>query len=550
MNFNIGKDILQHEYRDAVYNKQSANRLKVVRGLVVLAFCVFMARTIQLSLQENECCNGGINNQEIARRADIVDRNGVVLAKTVLSERANIKLFPKKVKTKDEDKVARFIKEIAPEKDAMALIHSGKNGVFIKMNADKDLVKRARETHKDCDCLDIEDIFERVYPQGNAFSHVIGLAGKDGGLEGVEFTYNKYLIQNKDPLVLSLDSRVQNIFREQLSIAIEKYEAKGAMGMLMKATTGEMIAMVQLPDFDPNDSKSYSDEMKEIRKFKLMRANFEMGSVFKIFNTALAYENGLQNREYTVDKPIYYHRNVKKPISDVPGFYRDIKEGKKPRIMTAPDIMKHSSNVGSVQIALDLPSEAQPEMFHRLHMNEILDLEYGKTEHPIIHKKWGPSERATASFGHGISVTPMHLLLAVNSMVNGGYYVYPTWLKRNIGSVQAERVLDPEISATLRKIMYSIAEETTGRNAKVPGVEIGGKTGTAEKRNPDGTPDKTRNVAVFAGIFPVSAPQYVMLVMLDEPKKTAASNNQRTAANNIVPTAGEILNSIIPLLFE
>jgi cell division protein FtsI (penicillin-binding protein 3) len=284
-----------------------------------------------------------------------------------------------------------------------------------------------------------------------------------------------------------------------------------------------------------------------------MRDNFEMGSVFKIFNTALAYEYGLENNVYDVSKPFPIRdkfNRVVHSIKDIDTFYRDIKNGKKKPKMKAPEIMLHSCNTGSAQIALDLPDGVQKEFFHKLHFDRSLSLDFGKTETAITYKHWGPLERATASFGHGIAVTPMHLLLAVNAATNGGYYIYPTMLKRGIGSVKAERVLDSDISAKLRYIMYHIAEETTAQKARVKGVEVGGKTGTAEKRNRDGTIDKSRNATVFAGIFPVSAPQYVIIIMLDEPHGTKESGGWKTASWNSVPTAGRILNGIMPLLFE
>ena len=331
---------------------------------------------------------------------------------------------------------------------------------------------------------------------------------------------------------------------------MDKYRAKGALGMLMNSTTGEMIAMVQLPDFDPNNINTIPVGN---RKFKLLRDNFEMGSVFKIFNTALAFENNLQDKEYKVDEPIMIYDKfgrpaLKKPIDDVSSFKRDVVKKKGLRKLTAPDIMLYSCNVGSVRIALDLPDGAQKDFFHKLNFDRPLQLEFGKTEKALTYHVWGQTERATAAFGHGIAVTPMHLLLAVNAMTNGGIYIYPTLLKRSIGAVRGERVLDSSISAKLREIMFNIAEKTTAKKARVQGIDIGGKTGTAEKRV-NGVIDRGKNTTVFTGIFPVSAPQYIIVVMLDEPQGTKESGGWKTAAWNAVPTAGAILDGIMPLLF-
>ncbi|MBQ6110138.1 MAG: penicillin-binding protein 2 [Alphaproteobacteria bacterium] len=552
MRFNIGHDILPHEYKGAVYNHECLSRLRFLRKFFVVVFLVFIGRTIQLGLQNNDIGKNRGQIAELERRADIVDRNGVVLAKSV--KYGSIKLYPPRVKAEDVNEVARVINEIAPTDysiaDALNLIQSSKSGVFIKKQATEDQIKLVLQAHKKYNCFDVVPFFKRRYPQGNIFAHVVGFAGKDAGLEGVEYTYDKYLRENKDPLKLSIDSRVQNIFHEQLTIAMDKYRAKGALGMLMNSTTGEMIAMVQLPDFDPNNINTIPVGN---RKFKLLRDNFEMGSVFKIFNTALAFENNLQDKEYKVDEPIMIYDKfgrpaLKKPIDDVSSFKRDVVKKKGLRKLTAPDIMLYSCNVGSVRIALDLPDGAQKDFFHKLNFDRPLQLEFGKTEKALTYHVWGQTERATAAFGHGIAVTPMHLLLAVNAMTNGGIYIYPTLLKRSIGAVRGERVLDSSISAKLREIMFNIAEKTTAKKARVQGIDIGGKTGTAEKRV-NGVIDRGKNTTVFTGIFPVSAPQYIIVVMLDEPQGTKESGGWKTAAWNAVPTAGAILDGIMPLLF-
>ncbi len=552
MSFNIGHDILPHEYKASVYNHDCALRLRFVRKLFMWACLVFMFRTVQLGLQNNVIGNNRGKGTDIERRADIVDRNGIVLAKSV--KYGSIKLYPPRVKPEHVNEVAAVINKIAPMDysvaDALNLINSGKSGVYIKMQATEDQIKQVKEAHAKYNCFEVADFAVRRYPQRNVFAHVVGFAGKDAGLEGVEFTYDKYLRENKDPLRLSIDSRIQNIFHEQLSVAMEKYQAKGALGMLMNSTTGEMVAMVQLPDFDPNNIKSIP---VNTRKFKLLRDNFEMGSVFKIFNTALAYENNLQNKEYEVDKPLMIYDKfgrpaMKKPIDDVSSFKRDVVKKQGLRKLTAPDIMLYSCNVGSARMALDFPEGAQRDFFHKLNLDKPLQLEFGKTERTLTHNIWGQTERATAAFGHGIAVTPMHLLLAVNAVTNGGIYIYPTLLKRSIGAVRGERILDSDISAKLREIMFNIAEKTTAKKARVKGIDVGGKTGTAEKRI-NGIIDKSKNVTVFTGIFPVSAPQYIIVVILDEPQGTKESGGWKTAAWNAVPTAGAILDGIMPLLF-
>jgi len=541
--FEVGRDIFKNGFRGGGNNVAGHGRMRFIHFLFILAFALFIGRTLQLGIQGTDRSRRGApDGAWTVSRADIVDRNGDILAKNIMS--GHIMLRPGHVR--DRDKVAALIHEILPYEyslaDALSLVNSGRRFVYVKKyasDAARDAVRKAKLAG-----LEVEDIQTRRYPKRRLFSHIVGYVDVDGhGMDGAERIFDEYLRENSDPLRLSVDSRVQSVFYEQLSAAISKYRAKGAMGMLMNSRTGEMVAMVALPDFDPENRNA--DPVGN-RTFWPMRGVYEMGSIFKIFNTAMAFENGI-TKEYYVAEPFkIYDKNGRlacKPIDDVRSF-------KPPRpYLSVEEIMVHSCNRGSAQIALDLPAGAQKEFFQRLNFDKALDLEFGRTERGLLNPRWGPVERATMSFGHGISVTPMHLLLAVNAMTNGGIYIYPTLQKRTVGAVSGTRVLSPEISARLRALMLRVAEETSGKKARVAGIEIGGKTATAEKRV-NGKIDHKKNLTAFAGIFPAAAPQYTILVILDEPQGVAESFGLRTAAWNAVPVTGKILDSILPLLFE
>ena len=542
--YEIGHDILNHKLKDVRLQRKSMKRTSVIASFFVGLCCIFAVRTLYLGISGNGPQRYN-NDTDIVARADIVDRNGKdILAKDILS--GHITVRPVAISAKDKDAAATLIHEILPFKyslqDAIALVNSERKFVYLEKNASEEHRKKIKNAK--IYGFDIEPVQMRKYPKRRLFSHVVGFVGANNhGLEGAERTFDEYLVENVDPLRLSVDARVQTVFYEQLSIAMQRYGAKGAMGMLMNSRTGEMVAMVSLPDYDP-ENKNLDPVIN--RLFKPMRALYEMGSIFKIFNTALAYENGI-NKEYYIAKPY----KVLDKFGRVAASIGDVQSFKPPRPrLNVDEIMLHSCNSGSAQIALDLPDDAQKEFFHRLHLDEKLELEFGTTEKPLMPRKWGPVERATVAFGHGISVTPMHVLLAVNAMTNGGIYVYPTLQRRSLGAVHGERVLSPQISEKLREIMFRITEETSGKKAQVKGIAIGGKTATAEKRDANGKIDKMRNLTAFAGVFPINAPQYVLLVILDEPKGTKESFGLRTAAWNAVPTAGKILDSILPLLFE
>lgn len=540
--FEVGKDIFKNGFGRMGGDRTARGRLRFVYSLFVIAFSIFVIKTLYLGIQGTDRARrGGGAAAWVVARADIVDRNGDILAKNVMS--GHITLRPPQVK--DRDAVARLIHQALPYEytlaDALKLVNSQRRFIYVKKLAtdfQRDMITQAKLPG-----LDIEPVQTRRYPKRRLFSHVVGFVGNDGtGLEGAERTYDKYLRENKDPLRLSLDSRVQSVFYEQLSAAMQKYQAKGAMGMLMNSRTGEMVAMVSLPDFDPENLRA---DPSSHRMFAPLRGVYEMGSIFKVFNTAMAFENGI-NREYYIKEAYKILDKFGRTAAKI----GDVRSFKPPRPnLTVEEIMLHSCNAGSAQIALDLPDGAQKEFFSRIHLDEPLELEFGRTERTLMPIKWGPVERATVAFGHGISVTPMHLLLAVNAMTNGGIYIYPTLLRRNVGVVRGNRVISDDISAKLRGIMVRIAEETSGKKARISGIQIGGKTATAEKRV-NGKIDRKKNLTAFAGIFPAHAPQYTILVVLDEPKGTQDSFGLRTAAWNAVPTTGKILDSILPLLFE
>ena len=544
--FEIGHDILKHKLKDARVHRDNARRLSFVFFVFYALFGAFIVRTLFLGIDGNDVRHYN-SNSGIVSRADIVDRWGRdILAKDIMS--GHIIVRPVAISDEDKNIAAQIIHQILPYKyplqRAIELIDSGRKFVYLEKNASDEHRKIIKESKLYGRGFDIEPVQMRKYPKRRLFSHVVGFVGANNhGLEGAERTFDEYLVENTDPLRLSVDTRVQTVFYEQLSIAMNKYGARGAMGLLMNSRTGEMVAMVSLPDFDPENKDL--DPVAN-RMFKPMRALYEMGSIFKVFNTALAYENGI-HKEYFIAKPYKLYDKFGRVTATI----GDVRSFKPPRPnLNVDEIMLHSCNVGSAQIALDLPDGAQKEFFHRLHLDERLELEFGTTEKSLMPRKWGPVERATVSFGHGISVTPMHLLLAVNAMTNGGIYVYPTLQRRSLGAVNGERVLSPEISEKLREIMFRITEETSGKKAQVKGIAIGGKTATAEKRDANGKIDKTRNLTAFAGVFPINAPQYVLLVILDEPKAVKESFGLRTAAWNAVPTAGKIIDGILPLLFE
>ena len=323
----------------------------------------------------------------------------------------------------------------------------------------------------------------------------------------------------------TINPEIQQIFSERLNVAADKYQTKSVVGIVMETNTGNIIAQV-----NPEASLDL----------------YEFGSVFKIFNTAMAIENGLADKKYTVNEPydiLDKNGNLILKIRDIASF-----KAPAPQI-SAPDIMKHSCNVGSAQIALDLPEGAQQEFFERVHFDRKLDLDFGTTRYPILPEKWSVANRAKASFGDGLFVSPVHLVAAVNAMANDGVYVYPK-TNTSTETPKSERVISKSVSKQIREIMRQVVEETSGKKAKIDGVEIGGKTGTIEKRQSDGTFRRNQVLTSFVAVFPADKPQYTMLIVFDEPSATDVSFGWKTAAWNVVPVSGEILKDIVPILIK
>lgn len=540
--FEVGKDIFG--IKSSYKKTEEYRKLKLIYIVFVFCFIIFFIRTLQISIQ-------GINKKSARQgnvisnvtRGDIIDRNGEILAKTITT--GNIVLRPRLVK--DKNKVANFIYKIYPEKynvsDVIRLINSSKKYIVLKDRVKENELKNILK--EKIDGLNVESFPVRIYPKGRAFSHIVGFVetGSMKGLEGVEKTYDKYLFDNKDPLRLSLDSRIQGIFHRWLSNALEKYSAIGAVGILMNSKTGEIISIVSLPDFDPNNRNI--DPAKN-RIFTPLRSVFEMGSIFKIFNTALAFENNI-NHEFYIAEPF----KLKTVSGNVIATFSDVASFKPPKPnLSVSEIMLYSCNAGSAQIAQELPKGAQEDFFKKIHFDKQLNLDFGKTEKTLMPMKWGPVEKGTISFGHGIAVTPIHAFLGINSIISNGIYIYPTIRKRTVGKIDSGKsVISSEISSRIRNIMFQITEKTTAKQVRVNGINIGGKTGTAEKRV-NGKIDKNKNLNVFIGAFPIDAPQYTIMVILDEPKGIPETFGLRTSAWNAVPTAGGIINEIIPLLFN
>jgi cell division protein FtsI (penicillin-binding protein 3) len=335
---------------------------------------------------------------------------------------------------------------------------------------------------------------------------------------------------------LSLDLGVQHALTDELQKAISRFSAIAGAGLVLDVTNGEVIALASLPDFDPN---SPSDALEPDRINRMAVGTYEMGSTFKAMTTAMALDSGSFNIGSVLDasRPLRLGRST---INDYRGQNRSLK---------VPEAFIHSSNIAMGRMAMAIGVGKHQEFLRSLGQFDRLSTELPENAFPIIPARWSELTTVTASFGHGIAVTPLQASMAIASIVNGGFLIRPTFIK---GSPVEERIISrntvtPQTSEALRFLMRLNAEVGSAKKADVPGYFIGGKTGTSEKVV-DGRYSKDRVLTAFMGIVPADKPRYLFLTILDEPKPLRDTYGFRTSGWNAVPVTGEIMKRTLPML--
>lgn len=469
-------------------------------------------------------------------RADILDRNGEVLATTLAT--ASLYANPRQIRRPVE--VAEQLAKILPdmnEKDMAKRLSSGKTFVWVKRH----LSPRQQKQVNDLGIpgLEFESEFKRIYPHGNLFSHVLGYVDVDSkGISGIEKSFDEQL-RNADgrsePVVLSMDMRVQEVVREEMSKSVAEFQAKGATGVVMDVRTGEIVAMNNLPDFDPHEPGKSKDENRFNRA---TLGVYEMGSTFKTFTMAVALESGVANMQtsYDASKPI---RVARFTIND---------SHPENRWLTVPEIFALSSNIGTVKMILDVGTARQQEFLRKLGMFEPVEYELPERASPLMPSPWREINTMTISYGHGIAVTPIHLVRAMATIVGTGQLMPVTLLKGgNDKREPGAQVMSPTNVANMRKLLRIVVEQGTGKKGNAEGYRVGGKTGTAEKQGAGGY-YKDQKLALFVSAFPMDDPRYVVLVMVDEPKGNKSTYGFATGGWISAPVVGTVINRIGPML--
>jgi len=510
-------------------------RLIVTSVMFTLAFCVIGGRMVDVSLFKHVAPRPHAPKQAemTVERADLVDRNGVLLATSLPT--TSLYAHPKEIQNPAD--VARHIVSVLTDANATELqakLQTERGFVYLRRNL------TPRQEY-DLNALGIPGLYfekgeKRIYPQGEVAAHAVGLTDLDNkGIAGIEKTFEKELKGRREPLQLSLDIRVQTIMRNELAKTVSDFHAIGGMGVIMDVKTGELLSMVSLPDFNPNNLASATPEAMFNRA---TLGVYEMGSTFKLFNTAAALDYGTStmNSVYDVTHPIkvakfeiYDYHPEKHPIN-------------------VAEILKVSSNIGSARMALDLGIENQKAFLSRVGMMRTTSVELPEMGNPLYPKEWREINSMTIAYGHGMAVTPLHVATGVSALVNGGEFHPATILKRDPAQpIPSQQVIKPVTSQEMRQLMRMVVTEGTGGMADVPGYLVGGKTGTAEKNGVGGYHHKSL-LSSFVATFPVNDPKYVVLVMVDEPQGNKESYGFATGGWTAAPCVGRVVSQIAPML--
>jgi cell division protein FtsI (penicillin-binding protein 3) len=517
-------------------------RLLATAALFAVVFIV-----VALRLAEIVLLSGGSAESHAGRirpiaaplpvRADILDRTGSLLATTLDSP----SLYADPRQILDAGEATRALSTVLPQLDAaeiQAKLTSGKSFVWLKRHLTP---KQVYDVNRlGIPGLQFEHEERRVYPFSDLAAHVVGYCGIDNnGLAGIERALDERTKSSRQPIELALDARVQFILHEELSRVITDFSAKGAAGIIMDVRTGEIIAMVSLPDFDPNHPGAMNPAEAKERIFnKITLGDYEMGSAFKIFNTAMALDGGTATMTKTYDA-IHDIRIGRFTISDYHG---------KHRMLSVPEIFMYSSNLGSARMAMEAGAERQRAFLARLGLLRPVPIEFDEVSKPHFPSLWREVNVITIAYGHGIAVTPLHVATAVSAIVNGGILRPPSILKLPPGTAPSgERVLTEKTSEQMRKLMRLVVEYGTAKLAAAPGYVVGGKTGTAEK-NSGGHYQEKKLVSDFVAVFPMQDPRYLVLTLVDEPHGTKESHGYATAGWTVVPATSRVIQRIAPLL--
>ena len=488
-----------------------------------------------------------------AQRADIVDRTGRVLATNIVT--ASLYAQPKDMI--DPRAAADALAKIFPDLDAgrlLAQFTDGRQFLWIKRSISPEQRQLVHDLGEPGLLFGPREA--RLYPNGAVAAHVLGGAGygREGvdaaeviGVAGVERVFDARLREPglvDEPLRLSIDLDAQTALEDVLAQGMVEMRAKGAVGILMEAKTGQIRALASLPDFDPNARPplpTKGDPADSPLFNRAAQGRYELGSVFKPFTVADAMENGLVGPQTLVESksPMRYGRFTIRDFHDY---------GAR---LSVEDVLVKSSNIGAARIGMMLGKDRQQAFFKKIGLLDASPVELSEAARtaPLLPQKWTELSTITISYGHGMAVTPLHLAAGYAALVNGGYRVRPSIVDRDVAPpTEDDRVLSAATSAGLRSMMRQVVVRGTAKAADIDGYDVGGKTGTADKPNAQGGYDSDKTLSTFAAFFPARDPEYVLVICLDEPTAVINNTSFRTAGLTAAPVLGHAVRRLAPVM--
>jgi cell division protein FtsI (penicillin-binding protein 3) len=533
---------------DATAKLAGQNRIRLVAICFSFAFLAIAVQLANLTILKGLNTEDDVLAQHQPRipRPDIVDRNGVVMATDIAV--ASLYADPRKIIDIDDavESLTATLPDLNAKELRKKLTAPGRAFAWLKRQVSPE--ERDAVYNLGIPGVGYVNERKRVYPLGRTAAHTVGYVDVDSqGIAGIE----KFLDDNGAlytasladpethtamPARLSTDIRVQYALTDEVTNAIKKYSANAGGGIVIDITTGEIVAMCSLPDFNPNqEDKNFSSKQANM----MTSGVFELGSVIKAVTFAMAFDYGVTdlNGRYDARFPLIIG---KAHISDYHA---------QRKILTVPEIFTNSSNIGTAKMALDVGMEGHQEFLRRVGLFDRLTTEIPESAKPLLPKHWSKLATATAAFGHGFAVQPLQGISVIGGLLNDGVMAQPTFLQRDVAeaNVLAKRIVKPETSEKMRYLFRLNVEAGTAGKADVIGYRVGGKTGTAEKVV-HGRYVKDKLLNSFIGAFPMDNPRYAIIVMLDEPKATPETYGFATSGWNAVPTAGKIIERIAPLL--
>ena len=533
------KDFLNNDFSMKNNLKLRKIKLSICSVLLTFSFLIIGYKTISLA-SINKVSTTNISNKKNQpsffvkpNRGSIYDRNGELLATTIKVNSLNIN--PQEILNKNE--TIKKLKKIFPELNEKSFRK--------KLNTKKRHLNLLREISPNEQDLLLEEGIEgikieprnkRVYPNNNLVSHILGGTNIDGeGIAGIEKSFNKQLLNGKD-VTVSIHKGIQYITEKILSEQIKKFEAEGGAGIVMNAKNGEIYAITSLPDYNAN---SYNSIFNENLFNRATKGIYELGSTLKLITAAVAFESGhiKESDVFDVSNPL---RVSSRTIRDFhPLNYR----------LNIPEVIVHSSNIGSAKIAEKFGTSTQLKYLKSLGLMDKLNLEIPELGTPQVRKDGKLLSTMTISYGHGIAITLGHLASATATIVNDGIHVRPTLLISNPNQLN-DRIFSSETSKKMKSIMRLVvsSKHGTAKKAQARGYLIGGKTGTAEKISQTGGYSKNQNIVAFTAAYPMNNPQIVITIMIDNPKGQKFSFGYRTAGWVAAPVIKKLVTRISPIL--